>query len=322
VIGMPPTAAGDQSGARGYTLQMARVGYSSLVDAWILSGQQDRARECADLAVQQGVWADPLQRARDYVPGLDAQPLHDASKFWFTGYLEEQYPQIRAEIEQVLAGPGNPVQPTLEDGWLTPRGSWQQAHLFRDGQWQDEVCAQLPVTTAILREIPEVTTFSPGVIMISRLTPGTRIVPHCGSTNAVLRVHLPIIVPAGVSIRVADHTLRWQEGRCLIFDDSFEHEVRHDGQSDRVVLILDMAHPELDAAQREGLLRRRPGPRERIVAFMKERGFDSISAQDGRLIARPGGATRELLAMYLRGAGVVAADLQGDSVTWERRPEG
>ena len=38
----------------------------------------------------------------------------------------------------------------------------------------------------------------------------------------------------------------WKQGECLIFDDSFEHEVWHDGDSDRVVLICDLWHPELD----------------------------------------------------------------------------
>ena len=38
----------------------------------------------------------------------------------------------------------------------------------------------------------------------------------------------------------------WAEGRCLIFDDSFEHEVWHEGDSDRVVLICDLWHPDLD----------------------------------------------------------------------------
>ena len=38
----------------------------------------------------------------------------------------------------------------------------------------------------------------------------------------------------------------WKEGECLVFDDSFEHEVWHDGKGDRIVLICDMWHPELD----------------------------------------------------------------------------
>jgi aspartyl/asparaginyl beta-hydroxylase len=312
---VPPEARG----ARGYTQQLARVHYSSLIDAWMLGGREEAARECAALAVRQGMWEHPMQRAKDYIAGLTARPLHDPAGFWFTGYLEERFPQIRDEILGVLDTPSDPVRPTLEDGWLTRQGDWLQAHLFRDGQWQRDVCARFPVTTGILSEIPEVTTLSPGVIMISRLTPGTRIMAHCGSTNAVLRVHLPVRVPPGVSIRVADEVLTWTEGRCLIFDDSFEHEVWHEGTQDRIVLIVDMPHPDLSDSQRDGLLRRRPGPEEFITAFMRDRGIAGITSAGGVLAFRPDGPTGSMLGMYLDGAGITAADLRDGRVAWERR---
>lgn len=28
-------------------------------------------------------------------------------------------------------------------------------------------------------------------------------------------------------MRVGDETRAWQEGQCTVFDDTFEHEVRH-----------------------------------------------------------------------------------------------
>lgn len=45
----------------------------------------------------------------------------------------------------------------------------------------------------------------------------------------------------------------WREGELFIFDDSFEHEVWHNGSQSRLVLILDMWHPQLSAAQRRSL---------------------------------------------------------------------
>ena len=42
------------------------------------------------------------------------------------------------------------------------------------------------------------------------------------------------------------------EGECLVFDDSFEHEVSHAGASgDRVVLSVQFFHPDLTDRQRE-----------------------------------------------------------------------
>jgi Aspartyl/Asparaginyl beta-hydroxylase len=301
-----------------YIEQVARNNYSSLVDTWHYGERPEDARACAELAVRQRVWAQLLQRDRDHIPGLRAQPVHDPAGFWFVAVLEDRYPEIRAEIEAVLDTDIDPIQPTLEDGWLTRRGSWRQAYLFREGCWQQDVCAHFPVTRSILAEIPEVTTFSPGVILVSRLSPGTHIIPHCGSTNAVLRIHLAIKVPPQVSIRVADRVMTWDEGKCLIFDDSFEHEVRHDGTEDRIVLIMDMAHPELDTAHRERLLARRPSPEERITAFMRERGIERIAVRDGRLVFTPDRAMRELVTDYMAAARVRAAEVTGDQVRWQR----
>ncbi len=46
-------------------------------------------------------------------------------------------------------------------------------------------------------------------------------------------------------MRVGNETRMWQEGRCLIFDDSWEHEVWNDSNSDRVVLLVNFWHPDL-----------------------------------------------------------------------------
>jgi aspartate beta-hydroxylase len=52
-------------------------------------------------------------------------------------------------------------------------------------------------------------------------------------------------VPYGTSLRVADKIRTWKEGEILIFDDSFEHEVWHNGTSVRLILIVDVWHPDL-----------------------------------------------------------------------------
>ena len=49
-------------------------------------------------------------------------------------------------------------------------------------------------------------------------------------------------------MRVGEEVRGWAAGKCLIFDDSFEHEVWHDGDAERIVLICDLWHPQLDVA--------------------------------------------------------------------------
>ena len=69
---------------------------------------------------------------------------------------------------------------------------------------------------------------------------------HCGPTNVRLRVHVGIAAPSGAGLRVGNETREWINDGAIIFDDSFEHEVVHEGASDRIVLICDIWHPELD----------------------------------------------------------------------------
>jgi hypothetical protein len=53
-------------------------------------------------------------------------------------------------------------------------------------------------------------------------------------------------------MRVGDVMHGWKEGGVVVFDDSFEHEVwNDDGRAPRVVLLLDVWHPDLSEAERE-----------------------------------------------------------------------
>ncbi|CAE8687687.1 unnamed protein product, partial [Polarella glacialis] len=95
-----------------------------------------------------------------------------------------------------------------------------------------------------------------GDVIFSVLTPGTRLRPHCGPSNARLTCHMGIKVPKtleqGCRMRVAAEEPRgWQEGKCVVFDDSFEHEVIYDEAKshesypgDRVVLLANFWHPD------------------------------------------------------------------------------
>lgn len=83
---------------------------------------------------------------------------------------------------------------------------------------------------------------------ISVLDPSTHISKHHGPTNKKLRIHLPLQVPPGglSGIRVGDETISFELGKCVVFDDSFEHEAwNHHKSQSRICLIMDIWHPEL-----------------------------------------------------------------------------
>ena len=45
----------------------------------------------------------------------------------------------------------------------------------------------------------------------------------------------------------------WEEGKAIIIDDSFDHEVWHNGSTFRLILIVDFWHPDLTPRQRASL---------------------------------------------------------------------
>ncbi|MCB1614287.1 MAG: aspartyl/asparaginyl beta-hydroxylase domain-containing protein, partial [Xanthomonadales bacterium] len=47
----------------------------------------------------------------------------------------------------------------------------------------------------------------------------------------------------------------WEEGKLMIFDDSFEHEAWNDSDQTRVVLIFDTWNPNLDPVERQAFSR-------------------------------------------------------------------
>lgn len=52
-------------------------------------------------------------------------------------------------------------------------------------------------------------------------------------------------------MKVAGEWRGWREGKITVFDDSFEHEVEHAAAvGQRVVLLLDVWHPEVTAAEK------------------------------------------------------------------------
>lgn len=181
--------------------------------------------------------------ARGVYPELDSQPWLDPSEFPLVSYLESNSEAIRDEI---LA-----LEPRFhrESERIRRAGDWDVVFLYERGRRRDDVCDACPVTTLGIESHPTMRTVT-GLIYASRMRPGTHIQAHRGPTNLRVRCHLGIKVPDGdCAIRVGDQTERWRDGRCLVFDDHFEHEAWNHTEEDRIVLIVDLWHPGLSATE-------------------------------------------------------------------------
>ncbi len=174
-----------------------------------------------------------------FYPGLRARPWHDPKEFAIVADLERLAPEIAAEAKGFDAGR---FQDEAED--IDRTGRWGVLFLLEMGRRNDQNLARCPALRWILEHHRTLTTHA-GLMYFSCLDPGSRVAPHQGPTNVRLRCHLGLEVPDKCGIRVGGVTGVWEEGRCLVFDDSFRHEVWNESDRRRVVLVLDLWHPDL-----------------------------------------------------------------------------
>ncbi|XP_051249333.1 aspartyl/asparaginyl beta-hydroxylase isoform X4 [Dicentrarchus labrax] len=208
-----------------------------------------------ELGHQHGHFASVWQRSLYNVDGLKAQPWWTPKE---TGYndlvktLERNWKTIRDEALAVMDQNTGLFIPEEEN--LREKGEWGQYTLWQQGKKAGSSCQGVPKTCSLLERYPEATGCKRGQIKFSVMQPGTHVWPHTGPTNCRLRMHLGLVIPKqGCRIRCTDQTREWEEGKVLIFDDSFEHEVWQDADSYRLIFIVDVWHPELTAYQRQTL---------------------------------------------------------------------
>ncbi len=86
----------------------------------------------------------------------------------------------------------------------------------------------------------------------------------CGCTSG-------LIIPEpreAVAIRIDGTVHHWDEGRALIFDDTFEHEARNESNHTRVVLFIDFERP----LKFPGTVRQSPAAAQLFLPAVRARG--------------------------------------------------
>lgn len=185
-----------------------------------------------------------IERPLDRFSSVGAATFFDHSLFPWLEEVEARYPGIRAELDEVLAERDS--IPTFEEVLPSQAGldrdrAWKTFMFYGYGHRSDVNLRRCPRTAAGLELIPGLVT-----AFFSILGPGKHIPSHRGFYKGVLRYHLALKVPAQAErcrIRVGGDIRHWEEGRSLVFDDTFEHEVWNDTDEERVVLFVDFIRP-------------------------------------------------------------------------------
>ncbi|RUX29305.1 aspartyl/asparaginyl beta-hydroxylase domain-containing protein [Mesorhizobium sp. M2A.F.Ca.ET.042.01.1.1] len=109
-----------------------------------------------------------------------------------------------------------------------------------------ENLARMPVLSRLLTECPEVKSAA-----VSFLAPHKHIPPHRGPFRGIMRFHLGLSIPKQpdgrpATIMMINHEeRRIADGECMLWDDTFEHEVMNNSDQPRVALLLDVWRPQM-----------------------------------------------------------------------------
>jgi beta-hydroxylase len=171
-------------------------------------------------------------------------PIYETSTFPWAASVEADWKKIRAELDQVMQF--RDQIPSFQDilkeaGTIQTDDQWKTFFLSGIGMDCSENAMRCPETMRMLGRIPGVKT-----AFFSILSPHKHIPAHRGAYNGVLRFHLGLLVPEPrekVRIRIGNNFRNWSEGKALIFDDTFNHEVWNDTDGYRVVLFVDFTRP-------------------------------------------------------------------------------
>lgn len=161
--------------------------------------------------------------------------------------LEEHWQDIRDEVLAIL--PEKHRIPSyyeidrvqLSISAPTDTGAaWKVFMLEAMGAKPEANRAKCPKTCSLLDTVPNLY-----AAFFSILDPGKSIPAHDGPYFGYLRYHLGLLVPKNhpPTMRVKDRYHTWREGESLLFDDSWNHEVKNESDDIRVILIVDILRP-------------------------------------------------------------------------------
>ncbi|MFJ3308255.1 aspartyl/asparaginyl beta-hydroxylase domain-containing protein [Streptomyces sp. NPDC086549] len=201
----------------------------------------------------------PLQKGAKWIlPGLSPTPWHDPHAHpeltSVVDALESAHPVIKDELNSAWEMRREAFSDY--EHYLTRQEDWQALYLYRDGAMVEESAGAVPTAHKVLKEFAvDAEKICPLLEShFSTLLPGASIAPHCDLWNFSINLHLAVDIPDGCSITVAGETRTWHEGHCLLFDYSFEHEARNDGDRPRTCLLVDLWHPETTIPERRALV--------------------------------------------------------------------
>lgn len=161
----------------------------------------------------------------------------------WTKILEDNWEVIKSEVVLLMEQQPTKLKPYFINKSMSfPPKKWKTMGLFFWNFKMHSNCRKCPQTMKALKQIPHLTSAS-----LSVLEAGSNINPHQGDTDAVIRCHLGLTIPAGLptcGFQVGKDIMPWEEGKALPFCDAQTHTAWNQSTQRRLILIIDVVRPE------------------------------------------------------------------------------
>lgn len=174
---------------------------------------------------------------------LGNHKYHDPYYFPVARDLENSFQEVQTEIKNILKrydefAPFQSISP--DQTYISNDDRWRMFFFKAAGVNFGRNKQFAPKTMAILDKYPEVVS-----AYISVLGPLKMLNPHEGPWSGILRMHLGVIVPGinKCTLINGGEAYHWQEGKCVLFDDTYEHVAINDTNEIRAILFLDIMRP-------------------------------------------------------------------------------
>lgn len=179
---------------------------------------------------------------------IDEPHVYDPSGYGWVKEIESHWTVIRDELLAVVGAEKDTLKAYPDPEKVNRPAAWKTAGLMYWTFVSDRYTERFPQTWEILKRVPALTSAS-----LLLLEPNSTIKPHVGDTNAMLRCHLGLVIPAPAprcGLRVRDTVLSWEEGRVFMFNDAHEHTAWNNTDQARYILSFDVIRPEFAGMER------------------------------------------------------------------------
>mgnify|MGYP003631708978 FL=1 len=171
-------------------------------------------------------------------------PYFKKEQFPITKDLEKAFPIIRKELDVMMKrvddfAPFHEISP--DQLYISNDDKWKMFFLKAGTVKFKKNCKQFPKTIKVLEKDKNIVS-----AYFSVLGPNKMLMPHEGPWCGIIRIHLGLIIPKdgdGCVLICDKKEYRWEEGKCVVFDDTYEHLAVNMTDNNRVVLFLDYMRP-------------------------------------------------------------------------------